>query len=173
METIIIGEVLKAQGIQGEIKVYPLTDDPSRYKTLKQVMLCDDKTTNTFRVNSVRIDPKGLVFLTLEGITDRDEVEKYRGYTVRVERSQVPPLDQRWYYFELEGMKVYENDILLGTLTKVLATGANDVYIVEGDNQEILIPALKTVVKNVNVADKRMDVILPLGLLDKEKEKDF
>ncbi len=167
VESIIIGEVLKPQGIQGEMKVYPLTDDPSRYKKLKQVQLCNEKNADTFLVNNVRIDPKGLVFLTLEGITDREKADQYRGYTVRIGRAQVPKLDQRWYYFELEGMKVYENDILLGTLTKVIATGANDVYMVEGKDQEILIPALKTVIMNVDVTEKRMDVILPPGLLDK------
>lgn len=166
METIIIGEVVKPQGVQGELKVYPITDDPSRFKQLKKVLLSDGNITQSFKVNSVRIDPQGLVFMTLEGINSREEVEKYRGYLVKIERSQVPPLENRWYYFELEGMKVYENEVLLGTLTKVIATGANDVYIVKDKEREILIPALKTVVKNVDVPSKRMDVILPPGLLD-------
>ncbi len=166
MDSIIIGEVLKPQGVQGEVKVYPITDDPTRFKQLKKVMVSDGKTTEILRINSVRIDPKGLVFLTIEGISTREEAEKYRGFTVKVDIKDVPPLKDRWYYFELEGMMVYENNELLGTLTKVLATGANDVYFVQGDDREILVPALKTVVKNVDVPGKRMDVILPPGLLD-------
>jgi len=166
VDSIIIGEVLKPQGVQGEVKVYPITDDPTRFKQLKKVMVSDGKTTEILRINSVRIDPKGLVFLTIEGISTREEAEKYRGFTVKVDIKDVPPLKDRWYYFELEGMMVYENNELLGTLTKVLATGANDVYFVQGDDREILVPALKTVVKNVDVPGKRMDVILPPGLLD-------
>lgn len=166
MDSIIIGEVLKPQGVQGELKVYPITDDPARFKQLKKIMVSDGKTTENLHINSVRIDPKGLVFLTIEGMNTREEAEKYRGYTVKVDMKEVPPLKDRWYYFELEGMLVYENDVLLGTLTKVLSTGANDVYFVQDNDREILIPALKTVVKNVDVPGKRMDVILPSGLLD-------
>lgn len=166
MDSVIIGEVLKPQGVQGELKVYPITDDPARFQQLKKIMVSDGKTTDTLRINSVRIDPKGLVFLTIEGISTREEAEKYRGYTVKIDLTEVPPLKDRWYYFELEGMLVYENDELLGTLTKVLETGANDVYLVSSEEREILVPALKTVVKNVDVPGKRMDVILPPGLLD-------
>jgi len=166
VDSIIIGEVLKPQGIQGELKVYPITDDPTRFKQLKKVLISDGKTTESLSIKAVRVDPKGLVFLTVEGINTREEAEKYRGFTIRVKLADVPPLKDRWYYFELEGMKVYENDVLLGTLTKVLATGANDVYIVKDNDREILVPALKTVVKNVDVPKKRMDVVLPPGLLD-------
>lgn len=166
METVIIGEILKPQGVKGELKVYPLTDNIDRFKKLKKVFLTDGKTTTAFIVSGVRIDPKGMAFLKLEGITTIDDVEKYRGFQVSIDRSEVPPLKDRWYYFELEGMKVYQNDILLGTLTRVQETGANDIYLVNGAKGEICIPALKSVVKNVDVPAKRMDVILPLGLLE-------
>jgi 16S rRNA processing protein RimM len=72
-------------------------------------------------------------------------------------------------YFELEGMEVYEDNVLLGTLVRVLETGANDVYLVKGDKGEIYIPALKSVVLKVDVPAKRMDVALPPGLLDDER----
>lgn len=166
MDSIIIGEVLKPQGIKGELKVYPITDNVNRFKKLQQVLISDGKTEKGFAVQNVRIDPKGFVFLNLEGIETREQVEKVRGYQVRVDRSEVPPLKDRWYYFELEGMKVYENDLLLGTLVKVLETGANDIYLVQGNKGEICVPALKSAVKNVDVPGKRMDVILPPGLLD-------
>lgn len=166
METVIIGEVLKPQGIKGEFKIYPITHDINRFKKLKEVMLSDGKNSTPYRVMQVRIDPKGVVFMTLEGVETREEVEKYRGFQVLVDRKDVPPLKDRWYYFELEGMQVYENDKLLGTLTRVLETGSNDVYLVQGPGGEICVPALKSVVKKVDVPRKRMDVILPAGLLD-------
>lgn len=167
MESVIIGEVLKPQGIKGELKIYPLTDNVDRFKKLKKVILSDGKKQDKcLKIQRVRIDPKGMVFISLEGIDTPEEAEKYRGFQVRVERSEVPPLEDRWYYFELEGMKVYENDILLGTLIRVQETGANDIYIVKGTKGEFCIPALKSVVKNVDVPGQRMDVILPPGLLD-------
>lgn len=166
MDTIIIGEVLKPQGVKGELKVYPITDNVSRFKKLKNIILSDGKAHHSFQVNEVRVDPKGMVFLKLEGIETIEEVEKYRGFQVRVDRVDVPPLKDRWYYFELEGMKVYEQDVFLGTLIQVLETGANDIYLVQGQKGEICIPALKSVVMKVDVPGKRMDVILPPGLLD-------
>ncbi len=167
MESIIIGEVLKPQGIKGEFKVYPMTDNVERFKKLKKIILSDGKKKEIpIEVQGVRIDPKGMVFLNLVGIDTPEEAEKYRGFQVRVDRSEVPPLQDRWYYFELEGMEVYDQDLLLGTLIRIQETGANDIYIVKGDSGEFCIPALKSVVKNVDVPGKRMDVILPPGLLD-------
>ncbi|RJE49199.1 MULTISPECIES: ribosome maturation factor RimM [unclassified Dehalobacter] len=166
MESVLIGEVLKPQGIKGEIKVYPITDNTERFRGLKKINLSDGKTEKIFHVQRVRIDPKGIVFLTLEGIATREDAEKIRGFEVRLDRAEVPPLQDRWYYFELEGMQVYENDILLGTLIRVQETGSNDIYIVRGQKTEFCVPALKTVVKKVDVQAKRMDVILPPGLLD-------
>ncbi|AFV03162.1 16S rRNA processing protein RimM [Dehalobacter sp. UNSWDHB] len=168
MESILIGEVLKPQGIKGEIKVYPITDNTERFRDLKEIYLSDGKTEKKIHVQGVRIDPKGIVFLTLEGIATREDAEKIRGFEVRLDRSEIPPLQDRWYYFELEGMQVYENDILLGTLIRVQETGSNDIYIVRGEKTEFCVPALKNVVKKVDVPAKRMDVILPPGLLDDE-----
>lgn len=166
MGSVLVGEVLKPHGVKGELKVYPLTANPERFKKLKKVILTNGQTTSVFKVLRARIDAKGMVFLTLEGLDSRDECEQFRGFEVRIERSEVPPLEEGWYYFELEGMKVYENDVLLGTLTRIVETGANDIYIVQGEKGEICIPALKSVVKKVDVPGKRMDVVLPPGLLD-------
>ncbi|NLM20579.1 MAG: 16S rRNA processing protein RimM [Peptococcaceae bacterium] len=166
MDSVVVGEVLKPIGIKGEIKVYPLTDNAQRFKKLKKVYLTNNQVHSEFKIQRVRIDPKGMVFLKLEGINTPEEAEKYRGFQVRIDHSEVPPLKDRWYYFELEGMKVYENEVLLGTLVSVLETGANDVYLVRGEKGEICIPALKSVVKKVDVPGKRMEVILPPGLLD-------
>jgi 16S rRNA processing protein RimM len=118
------------------------------------------------KVLKTRSEPKGFVFFELEGIETREQSEKLRGYEVRVAKSEVPPLTEGWYYFELEGMQVYENNILLGTLSQVLETGSNDVYLISGPKGEFYIPALKSVVIKVDVPAKRMDVLLPEGLLD-------
>jgi len=167
MDEVLIGEVIKAHGIRGEIKVHPLTDNPKRFKKLKEVILTRGEDKRYLKVLNAKVQ-QNEVYLTLEGVNTRDEAEALRGWSIRIDRSEVPPLQDRWYYFELEGMKVYEKDKLLGTLVQVIETGANDVYLVKGDKGEICIPALKSVVKNVDVAGRRMDVILPAGLVDGE-----
>lgn len=165
-ETVLVGEVIKPQGVNGEIKVYPITSDIRRFKNLKSVFLSQGKTLTMHKVLKTRSEPKGFVFFELEGIETREQSEKLRGYEVRVAKSEVPPLTEGWYYFELEGMQVYENNILLGTLSQVLETGSNDVYLISGPKGEFYIPALKSVVIKVDVPAKRMDVLLPEGLLD-------
>lgn len=165
MDEVLVGEVVKPHGVQGELKIHPITDNPQRFKKLKQVILVQDQICHRYQVTNVKVQPDG-VYLTLEGINNRDEAEKLRGWAVKIERTDVPPLKEGWYYFELEGMQVYEGETHLGTLTQVLQTGANDVYLVKGSKGEICVPALKTVVKKVDVPGKRMDVELPPGLLD-------
>lgn len=167
MDEVLVGEVIKAHGIRGEIKVHPLTDNPKRFKKLKEVILTRGEDKRYLKVLNAKVQ-QNEVYLTLEGVNTRDEAEALRGWSIRIDRSEVPPLQDRWYYFELEGMKVYEKDKLLGTLVQVIETGANDVYLVKGDKGEICVPALKSVVKNVDVAGRRMDVILPAGLVDGE-----
>ncbi|ADY56591.1 16S rRNA processing protein RimM [Syntrophobotulus glycolicus DSM 8271] len=165
-ETVLVGEILKPQGINGELKIYPITDDAGRFKNLQSVFLAKGEVVTQYKVLKSRIDPKGMVFLELEGLETREQSERLRGFEVRITRDKVPPLAEGWYYFELEGMRVYENNILLGTLTQVLETGSNDVYLIKGAKGEFYIPALKSVVQKVDVPAGRMDVILPEGLLD-------
>ncbi|MGI5900935.1 MAG: ribosome maturation factor RimM [Desulfitobacteriia bacterium] len=170
MDKVVIGEVLKPQGIKGEMKVYPLTDDPRRFEKLEKIYLAGQSAEKQieipFKIQNVRLNHQGIVFIKLEGIQNPEEAEKYRGFLVKIDKKDVPPLEDRWYYFELEGMKVYEKNNFLGTLVKVLETGANDVYVVQGEKGQVCIPALKSVVQKVDVPGKRMDVLLPPGLID-------
>lgn len=168
MDEVLIGEVMKPHGIQGELKVHPITDNPKRFKKLKEVILVQNQVQRRLKVLDAKVQPDG-VCLALEGIETREEADKFRGWSVKIDRAEVPPLKEGWYYFELEGMQVYEGETLLGTLTRVVQTGANDVYLVMGSKGEICIPALRSVVKNVDVQGRRMDVELPPGLLDGEE----
>ncbi len=166
MKTVVIGEIVKPHGIKGELRVYPLTHDPSRFKKLSQVTLMKGGQSRLFSVIGARVQ-SGMVYLSLDGISSIEDVEKYRGWEIHIDPSEVQPLPEgEWYHFELEGMAVYEGETHLGTLTSVLETGANDVYLVNGKKGEICIPALKSVVKKVDVPNKRMEVVLPPGLLE-------
>ncbi|HZK54030.1 MAG TPA: ribosome maturation factor RimM [Desulfosporosinus sp.] len=164
-DDVLIGEVLRPQGFSGELKIYPLTTDPARFMKLQEVTLKCEAIKKSFKIISARVH-MDLVFLIVEGIEGLEQAEKYRGCAVLIDRSEVPPLQEGWYYFELEGMQVYEEDVLLGTLSQVLETGANDVYLVKGAKGDICVPALKSVVLHVDVEGRRMDVKLPLGLLE-------
>ena len=162
----MIGEILRAHGVRGELKVYPLTHNPRRFKKLSEVILQRGCETVRMPVRRADVQPD-IVVLSLEGIDTREQAERYRGYEVRVERAAVPLLGpDTYYYFELEGMRVFEGDVFLGELTQIVQTGANDVYVVKGPRGEVCIPALKSVVKQVDVEEKRMQVELPPGLLD-------
>jgi 16S rRNA processing protein RimM len=164
-QTILVGEVLKPQGLNGELKVCPLTDDPRRFRLLDEVILRGAGTECVRTVRQVRLGGEATVYLTLSGIDSAEEAAKFRGFEVRIRRGQSAPLPPgRWYYYELEGMDVYENGVWLGKLERILVTGANDVYIVRGAAGEICVPALKTVVLRVDVSGRRMDVRLPPGL---------
>lgn len=165
MNEVLVGEVIKPHGIQGELKVYPITDDPQRFKKLKTVILEQNGLTRHYEILKVRVQPDG-VYLTLDGIMTREEAEKLRGSAIKIDRADVPPLKEGWYYFELEGMQVYEGEVCLGVLTQVVETGANDVYLVKGERGEICVPALRSVVKKVDVPGRRMEVELPPGLLE-------
>ncbi|MEL1134070.1 ribosome maturation factor RimM [Desulfitobacterium sp. THU1] len=168
MDKVTIGEVIKPHGVQGEIKVHPITDNPKRFKKLQEVILVQNQVQRRLKVLNAKVQ-ESEIYLTLEGVNSRDEADKLRGWAIKVDRSEVPPLKEGWYYFELEGMQVYEGETLLGTLTRVIETGANDVYLVKGNGREICVPALKSVVKHVDVPGRRMEVELPLGLLDGEE----
>lgn len=165
MTDVLIGEVLRPRGIKGELKIYPVTADPERFLKLQEISLRRGESRKSFKIVKARVEPD-FAFLTVEGIESRDQAEVYRGWEVVVDRSEVPPLQEGWYYFELEGMQVYEGDVLLGTLMQVLETGANDIYLVKGSKGDICVPALKSVVLRVDVEGRRMDVALPPGLLE-------
>ncbi len=165
MQEVLIGEILRPHGVQGEVKVYPITTDVHRFAKLKQVFLHNGQERRSLEIREARIQ-NDLVYLLFQGINSMDEAEKLRGFKLYIDRAEVPPLEEGWYYFELEGMQVYEGNVCLGTLVQIQETGANDIYVVRGDHGEICVPALKSVVKNVDVPGRRMDVTLPPGLLE-------
>lgn len=166
-ELIVVGEIVKCQGINGEFKVIPMTDHPKRFGELKRVFLKNPAGIQELWITNYR-NFKQFVLLQFEGITDLTAAEELgRGflYIPKNERRKLPP--GRFYYDELEGLEV-ENVTgeSLGTLCSIIETGANDVYVVRGPQGEILIPALKQVVLEVDLDQGKMKVELPEGLVE-------
>ena len=165
-ELLQVGAITSTHGIRGEVKVFPTTDDPKRFCKLKQVILDDGKSKIDLEVESVKFF-KNLVIVKFKGLDDINEVEKYRKATLWVTRDQAVPLKKDEYFIaDLIGLSVVTEDgEELGNITDVIQTGANDVYVVakEGE-EELLIPAIKECVKNVDLKNQVMTIFLMPGL---------
>ena len=164
---LVVGKVVNTHGVKGELKVMPITSDISRFDYLLFVTAKYEGVYKEFRVLGCRIH-KGFVLMKLKGIETMNDAEKLKGQDLLVQRKHAIELEEDEYFMcDLIGMDVYEEDKLLGRLVDVLETGSNDVYVVQDDdNREILIPALKSVVENVDIEGKRMQVNLPEGLIE-------
>ena len=157
-ERIVIGRVGAAHGIRGELRIIPLTDFPERFAALREVMVGDE----LLHIESVK--PQGKNFLMrFREYAVREDAQRLTGRLLTVARAEAAPLDEGEYYvFDIVGLTVYdEEDYELGTVENVLRTGSNDVYAVRSeDGREILIPALRKVVRTIDVLNGRMTVRL-------------
>lgn len=156
---IVIGKIGAPQGVRGEVRIITLTDFPERFKKLKTAFF-DDGTS--LQVESVRYHQQ-FVVLKFVGLDDRNSIEHLRDRLIKIERKDLIPLPEGHYHiFDIIGLKVYnEQEECLGTISDVLQTGSNDVYIVEQkDKQPLLIPGLKSVVLNIDIASGKMIVKL-------------
>ena len=168
MEEILqVGLITSTHGIKGEVKVYPTTDDPKRFKKLKKVILDCGREKTELDIESVKFF-KEQVILKFKGIDDINAVEKYRKATLWVKREDAVPLEENENYIaDLIGMAVVSDEgENLGILIDVMETGANDVYIVEKDGSELMIPAIRPCILDVDLEKNQMLVHLLPGLRD-------
>lgn len=171
-----VGIITSTHGVRGEVKVFPTTDDAKRFKQLKQVLLDTGKEMLPLQLENVKFF-KNMVILKFEGIDNVDDVVKFRQKSLYVERKDAVRLQKDEYFIaDLIDIEVFTEDgIRLGRLTDVITTGANDVYAVALEEnsifgaaagKEILIPAIRQCILDVNIKEKRMTVHLLEGLLD-------
>lgn len=163
-----VGAIASVHGIRGEVKVFPTTDDPGKFKKLKTVVLKTEKERREVKLESARFF-KNMVIVKFQGIETPEEAQKYRGATLWIRREQAVPLRKNEYYqADLIGLSVVtEEGRELGTLTDVLETGANDVYEVTlQDESKALFPAIKDCIKEVDLENGRMTVHVMEGLLE-------
>ena len=161
-----VGVISSTHGIRGEVKVFPTTDDPMRFKKLKKVLLDTGRERVELEVQSVRFF-KQFAIVKFKGIDNINDIEKYKGKGIFVPREDAVPLDEDEYYIaDLIGMEVFTEDGHFGVVKDVMETGANEVYIVESDKHgEVLIPAIRQCVLDVNVEEKKMKIRLMDGLI--------
>ena len=159
MDYVRIGLVAKPQGIRGEVKINSLTEQLERFLDLKEVFLEDKGKYEHYNVKGTRL--AGVcAFLFLEKIYSRDDAEKLRGKYVCVERANAIELPEgRYFIFDIIGCDcVTTLGKSLGRIVDVLQPGANDVYVVQGPKGEILIPAVKSFVLDINIETKKITV---------------
>lgn len=175
IEYLEIGEIVNTHGIKGELKVIPLTNNPERYDELSSVYIeCDGNNKVIGCLKELQVEKvryyKGLVFLKLKGIDNIETAQSYKGCFIKISRKDAVKLPEGSYFIcDLVGLEVFTSDGReLGILKEVLKTGANDVYNVEKEGKSILIPALKQVVKLVDIEAGIIKVDLPEGILDDE-----
>jgi len=163
-----IGQIINTHGIKGEVKVYPLTDDPKRFDDLNFVFFKKGEEFEKVNVEGVKYF-KNLVILKLEGINDMNTAEKLKNIFIYIDRENAVKLPEDTYFIaDLIGMTVYDIDSnqKLGTIISVFSTGSNDVYEIKLENGKIiLIPAIKDVVKEVDIENAIMKIKLLEGLI--------
>ena len=151
-EYLLIGQVLRPQGIRGQVKVRPDTDDPGRFEELEFVYLKKNNEYVRAAVEDVSGRDDG-VYLRLDGAKDRDEAEKQRGLMLYVDRAHAVQLSEdETFICDLIGCQAVDtkgNE--LGKVTDVLQPGGNDVYVIKTPKGEMLLPALKHVIPTVDV----------------------
>lgn len=162
----VIGNIVNTQGIKGEVRVMPSVDDIERFKLLDHVFVERRGNINEYEIENVRFH-KQFVLLKFKGIDNMTDAEKLKGSLVKITEDMALPCDEDEYYIrDLYDMEVVTEDgEKLGVISDVIFTGANDVYAVKPDEgKEILIPAIKDCIINVDVENKIMTVRLLEGL---------
>jgi len=166
-EFIIIGKVVSTQGNKGEVKVLPLTDSTDRFKNLITIFLKNNNSRTALNIEKIRIK-EDMVILKLKDIENIEDAKMIVGSFLEVERENAIKLPKSTYFvFEIIGLEVYdETNIFLGKVENVISTGSNDVYIVKSKNkEELYIPAIREIVKNIDLEKKRISIKIVDGLI--------
>ncbi len=164
-EYLQVGAIANTHGVHGEVKVFPTTDDVNRFKKLKQVRLQKRNETLDLTVTQVRFF-KNLVILKFKGYDRIEDVEGWKGLPLLVHRKDAVSCEKDEYFIaDLIGLAVYEGESFIGTLTDVLQTGANDVYVVSKEGEaDLLLPAIGECIRQVDLKKKTMEVHVLEGL---------
>lgn len=162
MGRIVVGNISKPQGVRGELKITPLTDDTARFNKLKKVFV-DGKE---YAVESARVSPNG-VFIKLKGVDDRNTAELLRNKDLTVDRQDAVKLQKdRYFIVDIIGCEVYAGDEKIGKLIDVLQYGAADVYVISAKKGKAMIPAISRILLDVDIENKKIT-------LDKEAFDDL
>lgn len=167
-ELLQVGVITSTHGVRGEVKVFPTTDDPTRFKKLKKIILDTGKEQLELEIAGVKFF-KNMVILKFREFDNINDVEKYRQKKLYVTRENAVKLKKNEYFIaDLIGLRVQTDEgEALGELTDVIQTGANDVYVVRTiDEDELLLPAIRECIREVDIEARNMVVHMMPGLRD-------
>lgn len=167
-----MGKIVAAHGIRGAVKVHSYAESAQSYIDQEHLLLIDPSGREHRHTVLWAKAHRNSVRLALEAVTTRTAAEALAGFEIWIPKESLPPLqdDDTYYWFDLIGMAVYDTDRgYLGQLDEIIETGANDVYVVRTPRdfpvKEILLPAISSVVIDIDLPEKRMTVTLPEGLV--------
>ena len=168
MERLLqVGVISSTHGVRGEVKVFPTTDDVKRFKKLKKVILDTGREHLTLEIESVKFF-KQFAIVKFKGIDNINDIEKYKGKSLLVDRENAVKLRKDEYFIaDMIGLAVFTEDgEEFGKLRDVLETGANDVYIIDSLKYgEVLVPAIKQCILDVDIENGKMLIHLMEGLV--------
>ncbi len=169
MEDLLqVGIITTTHGVNGEVKVFPTTDDPARFKKLKQVILDTGREKISLTVMQVRFF-KNLVILKFKDYDNINDVEKWKSKGLYVTRENAVKCEEGEYFIaDLMGLSVFSDEgKALGELSEVLSTGANDVYVVtKAGERDLLLPAIRECILSIDLDARVMKVHVMDGLRD-------
>ncbi len=157
---LIVARIVAPFGVRGEVKAEIWTDFPDRLAQRETVFLgCADEEPRPYTVRGVRFH-QGQVLFRFDGCDDRNAAERLRGLLVQIPSAEAAPLPEGSYYlYQIIGLEVWDTDgKRRGTITAVMTTASNEVYVVEGEQGEVLVPAIADVVLDVDLEHGRMTV---------------
>lgn len=162
-----IGQIVNTFGIKGFVKVKPFTDDMQRFEELDSILVQKGNRLNEMQIEEVKYQ-KNVVLLKLKGIEDINMAEQYRGCYIKIPRKKARKLPEGTYFIaDLIGINVYtEEGVLLGKVEDIYQNKSSDIYVVKNDlGKQILLPAMKEVIKQIDLENEKIIVHLIEGLI--------
>lgn len=171
MDYYKVGTIVNTQGLQGEVRVISVTDfAEERYQKNAELALFDkqDKFVRMLKVKTHR-KQKNLDIIKFDGMYSINDVEKYRDFSLKIAAENRGELDSddEFYYDDIIGITVFENEVEIGTVSEILQPGANDVWVIKRKGKkDLLLPFIESVILTVDIVAKRVTVDIPEGLDD-------
>lgn len=163
-----IGQIVNTFGIKGQVKIVPFTDDITRFDELKEIYIEKKNELKLFQIEQVNYK-KNMVILKLKGIETVEEAEKLRNCYLKIDRKNAKKLPKDTYFIvDLLGLDVYTDEgKLLGKVDDIYNAGSSDIYVIKDElGKQILLPAIKDVLKEVDLENQKIIVHLIKGLVD-------
>ena len=166
VEYFEIGQISNTHGLRGELKVRPFTESAKRFEELKKILVDIGGNLKEYEIEGIRYQ-KDIILLKLKGVDSVEEAEKLKSYYIKIHRNDAKPTEANEFFIaDLIGLEVYQNEFI-GILDDVFKAGGSDVYVIKRKGKkDLLLPAIESVIKKIDLENKRIDVEIPRGLDD-------